>query len=224
MIRFLFSLVIFLGLSSIAISQSDFAQPEQYVSGRLQVLGADFSDLNTSIIGEFPTLQGQILGIGVGAGRKYGWLYGGLTGMKYMGFESNSVLGRSTKFSGYSFGVNLKLDVWRLGNFRLQLFTETGLRKYNLTLHESSTLSIEDVLQDEINNIRFENLDLYSDWGLGVSQSFDMLNTKVGISLSGGYRVDRGKWKYEGVNELSQPVADMSGFFGLFRITFIPIG
>jgi len=216
--KFLCFLMLWLALSSVGFSQSDTVSLERYVSGRLQVLGVDFSDLNASIAGQYPTLRGEILGLGVGAGNKYGRWSAGFTGMKYIGFESTAVLGQSTRFSGFGVGVNLGVEVWSKDNFLVQFFSETGFRRYCLDLYASDALSIEAVLQEEIEIIQFKNFATYSEFGLGISQFFNVYNTKIGVNLSGGIRLDSGDWKYEGVNTLNQPVSEMNGFFGLFRL------
>ncbi len=196
-----------------------YGQGINYTLAGSNVYFPDFSGLNRQIKGIYPELdnilQEYTLGYKMISSKLNIGLYG--TYSFSPGEQSGQ---KQTKFTGVGLGLKYEYNIISKTSFLLHPHLTLGLRKYNLILGETSHgVSIEDVLNYEINNYKFDNFGEYIELGLGAEKAISLHPSKLWVEFSLGYRFDWGDWRYEGINPVYHELARLSGIVVAVRFS-----
>ena len=190
------------------------AQNKSYYLISEKVLAFNFSDFNYRVSKDYPSLENYVFELQIG---KHFVLQKGSIGLNlFYLFNKASSIDSETFFEGYGFNSKIEYDLISKKQTRIFSLMEFGVRKYNIILSSSKTggFSIYDILNKPINNYIFSNIGNYLDFGLGINYYFNIWKYDLGTGISSGYRINIGDdWKYEGINDITEPIVKTSGFF-----------
>lgn len=197
--------------------QLDFTEHMLYLDVGLNVQPVDFADLNGQINGLYPEIDEWMLNYQVGLtyvnNKSQFGIYGDFSRMPFQKQDSGQL-----SFKGSGLGIKYALPIVNKNHFFL--FPELGLgrRSYKLTLIDTEEeLTIQEILGDNIHNYRFRKVSYYLNLGAGMNTFFKVSNFYIGIGITGGYQYEFGKWKYAGINAISDEIGIFSGFWASFH-------
>ena len=195
-----------------------YGQGNTYLLSGGNVFLPDFSGLNRQIKGIYPELDNIVLDYTLGFKVISSKLNIGLYGT-YSIIPGEKRRQKQTKFTGMGLGLIYEYNIISKPSFLFHPHLNVGIRKYNLILGETSHgVSIEDVLNYEINNYKFDNFGEYIELGIGVEKVISSSPDKMLLEFSLGYRFDWGAWKYESINPVYHELARLSGIVASVRL------